>query len=228
MTYINCPIPINLKLKFDFAANTTVLEEQSRKFQELDKVALKDICAKVDIPKEVKKYKPRVIAFEIKRGMLEELPEVIRCSSGVLFIRIWDKLAADFRRTVKRALQVDEIMDHVWRPAYTEWKGLHQRLKTGEIFFKEFDTLCGSMQPETLKKEFIILEGGKKPSWIKERIEQMSRYKNLQNCLDGASIIMQVVEEFELEGDFQPIRQIMQMVSHNGIFISTVSICKVD
>ncbi|XP_076109129.1 E3 ubiquitin-protein ligase rnf213-alpha-like [Mytilus galloprovincialis] len=205
----------NLKQFIDICqrcdANTTVLEEQSRKFQELDKVALKDICAKVDIPKEVKKYKPRVIAFEIKRGMLEELPEVIRCSSGVLFIRIWDKLAADFRRTVKRALQVHEIMDHVWRPAYTEWKGLHQRLKTGEIFFKEFDTLCGSMQPETLKKEFIILEGGKKPSWIKERIEQMSRYKNLQNCLDGASIIMQVVEEFELEGDFQPIRQIMQM-----------------
>jgi hypothetical protein len=33
----------------------------------------------------------------------------------------------------------------------------------------------------------------------------MNKYRNLQNCLDGASVIMDVVEEFELEGDFKAI-----------------------
>ncbi|XP_071137105.1 E3 ubiquitin-protein ligase rnf213-alpha-like [Mytilus edulis] len=198
-------------LRMQVIGNITALEEQTRKFQELDKVSLKDISDKGQVPKDIKKYKPKVIAFEIESDVLEVLPEVIRCSSGNLFIRIWEKLATDFRRTVKRALEISEIMDHVWHPAYREWKGLHQRLKTGEIYFKEFDTICGGMDPETLKKEFLILEDGKKQSWIKERAEQLTRYKNLQYCLDGASIIMEVVEEFELEGDFQPIRQIMQM-----------------
>ncbi|CAG2233282.1 DIAPH2 [Mytilus edulis] len=188
---------MRLGTKSDLLTNTTVLEEQTKTFQELDKVSLKDICDdKVDVPKEIK----------------NELPEIIRCSSGIIFIRIWDRLAADFRKTENRALEIDEIMEHVWKPAYKEWKDLHQQLKKGEILFRKFDAICGRMDPDSLKKEFLILEDGKKSTWIKERIDQMTRYKNLQNCRKGASIIMEVVEEFELKGDFQPIQQIMRML----------------
>jgi fatty-acid desaturase len=40
----------------------------------------------------------------------------------------------------------------------------------------------------------------------------MNKYRNLQNCLDGASVIMDVVEEFELEGDFKAIEEILKLV----------------
>lgn len=195
-----------------FLVNTFDIEEQMKKVHNFEDRPLSEICAEVDVPKDVRKYKPRIIAFEINAEILEALPEIIRCSNGNLFIKMWDKCAVEVRKRFDHALGIDEIMEHVWKPACKEWKALHQRLKTGEIFFREFDSLCGRMDPEALRKEFLILEDGKKSSWIKERIEQMTRYKNLQNCLDGASIIMEVVEEFELEGDFQPIRQIMRMV----------------
>jgi hypothetical protein len=40
----------------------------------------------------------------------------------------------------------------------------------------------------------------------------MNKYRNLQKCLDGASVIMDVVEKFELEGDFKAIEQILKLV----------------
>jgi hypothetical protein len=66
-----------------------------------------------------------------------------------------------------------------------------------------------------LKREFLLLEGvesDNKIHWIQERIDQMNKYRNLQNCLDGASVIMDVVEEFELEGNFKAIEQILKLV----------------
>jgi hypothetical protein len=56
------------------------------------------------------------------------------------------------------------------------------------------------------------VESDNKINWIQERIDQMNKYRNLQNCLDGASVIMDVVEEFELEGDFKAIEEILKLV----------------
>ncbi|CAG2216925.1 unnamed protein product [Mytilus edulis] len=132
--------------------NTFDIEEQMKKLHNFQDRPLKEICAEVDVPKDVRKYKPRIIAFEINAEILEALPEIIRCSNGNLFIKMWDKCAVDVRKRFDHALGIDEIMEHVWKPACKEWKALHQRLKTGEIFFREFDCLCGRMDPEALRK----------------------------------------------------------------------------
>jgi hypothetical protein len=63
-----------------------------------------------------------------------------------------------------------------------------------------------------LKREFLLLEGVESDEeihWIQERIDQMNKYRNLQNCLD---VIMEVVEEFELKGNFNAIEQILKLV----------------
>ncbi|VDH96739.1 Hypothetical predicted protein [Mytilus galloprovincialis] len=202
--------------------NTLDLEEQRKRLNGKE-VKLTEICAEVDVPKDIKKYRPRIIAFKLNAEILEALPEIIHRSNGKLFQRVWDNTAEDVRKSLNRALRIDDIMEHVWKPAYKEWKALHQRLKTGEIFFREFDRLCGHIDLEILPKEFLILEDGKKSDWIKERVEQITSYKNLQNCLDGASIIKRVVKEFELKGDFQPVKQIWKMTEGKNMKMNSLN-----
>ena len=200
---------------FVFLANTSKLEEQIRRYQEFDRVSLKNICDKVKVPKDIKKYQPKVIALEVDRYILDNLPEMIRCTKGNIFIIIWDKFATEFHKTIVRPLEIDELIEHVWKPTFKEWWHLHNRLKTGEILFSEFERICGRFDEKTLKTEFLRLEGvesDNKIPWIQERIDQMNKYRNLQNYLDGASVIMEVVEEFELEGDFKAIKQILKLV----------------
>lgn len=200
---------------FVFLANTSKLEEQIKRCQEFDRVSLKNICDNVKVPKDIKKYQPKVIALEVDRYILDTLPEMIRCTKGKIFIIIWDKFAVEFHKTIQRPLQIDELIEHVWKPTFKEWEQLHSRLKSGQILFSEFERICGRFDQNTLKREFLLLEGvesDKKIHWIQERIDQMSKYRNLQNCLNGASVIMKVVEEFELEGDFKAIEQILKLV----------------
>jgi hypothetical protein len=83
------------------------------------------------------------------------------------------------------------------------------------ICSSSFEVLAKKTQ-KTLKREFLLLEGlesDNKIDWIQERTDQMNKYRNLQNCLDGASVIMDVVEEFELEGDFKAIEEMFFLVS---------------
>jgi hypothetical protein len=40
-------------------------------------VSLKNICDKGEVPKDIKKYQPKVIAFEVDRYILDTLPEGI-------------------------------------------------------------------------------------------------------------------------------------------------------
>lgn len=200
---------------FVFLANTSKLEEQIKRIPTFDRVSLKNICDKVEVPKDIKKYQPKVIAFEVDRYILDTLPEMIRCTKGNIFIITWDKFATEFRKTILRPLEIDELIEHVWKPTFEEWQHLHHRLKTGEIFFSEFERICGQFDQKTLKREFLLLEGVESDEeihWIQERIDQMNKYRNLQNCLDGASVIMEVVEEFELKGNFNAIEQILKLV----------------
>lgn len=198
----------------NFSANTSELEQQIGKYQDIDKTALSDLCSTVDLRKDIKKYKPKIIAFEIDRNILALLPEIIQCSSkGSLFLAIWEKYGKQVVSSIHRALDITEIIEQVWKPAYQEWKTFVKRLKNGDILFREFDSICGRYDQDTLRKEFRILEGGKDANWIKQRIDQMEKFRNLANFVKGAETIMKVVKEFQLEGNFKPIEQILNMVS---------------
>jgi hypothetical protein len=58
---------------FVFLANTSKLEEQIKRIPKFDRVSLKNICDKGEVPKDIKKYQPKVIAFEVDRYILDTL-----------------------------------------------------------------------------------------------------------------------------------------------------------
>ncbi|CAG2226870.1 unnamed protein product [Mytilus edulis] len=96
------------------------------------------------------------------RNILALLPEIIQCSSkGSLFLAIWEKYGKQVVSSIQRALDITEIIEQVWKPAYQEWKTFVKRLKNGDILFREFDSICGRSDQDTLRKEFRILEGAK-------------------------------------------------------------------
>jgi hypothetical protein len=72
--------------------STHQFQEVLELFFEILWVSLKNICDKVNVPKDIMKYQPKVIAFEVDRYILDTLPEMIRCTKGNIFIITWDKL----------------------------------------------------------------------------------------------------------------------------------------
>jgi hypothetical protein len=56
------------------------------------------------------------------------------------------------------------------------------------------------------------LEKDDNDKWVDKRLDQIQKYRNLKECMFGAEVILEVVETFELKGNFKQIRDI-QMVN---------------
>lgn len=206
------------------SANTEHLEDEMQRFKVDGNTKLNKICVTADIKKEIKKYRPRIIAFEVDKKILELLPEIITFSKGIFFLTMWDKYGKQVVQKMNRLLEVAEIIEQVWIPAKQEFRNLVKTLKSGDIMFREFDIICGKFAVDNLRKELKLIEGGKDEKWIGQRIDQMEKYKNLQNYGKGAEIIIEVVREFQLKGNFKPIRDIYEMVRSFFTFNITLEV----
>jgi len=63
-----------------------------------------------------------------------------------------------------------------------------------------------------LHLEFNLMSRGEDREWIDERLAQIHQYRELQGCVEGARAILNVVDYYELKGDFHPIKLITNVV----------------
>ena len=115
----------------------------------------------------------------------------------------------------------------VWEPVANQWKTICQKLRRGDILFSEFENFFGKTELENLRNELILLERNGDTRWVDERLDQIEKYRNLRSCAFGAEAILEVVEAFELKGDFNQIKEIQQYVSSQQNFICSIYLyCK--
>lgn len=134
-----------------------------------------------------------------------------RLSQGSLFLNMWTKQGTQEVKTKGRPLTVDEVMENVWHVTYPTWMKLSKRIAEGNITFKEFQEHFKNVATDNLKQQLSYLPGGKR-DWVTERLQQVKEHRELQQCVTGASIILEVVKEYDLKGNFEPIKMIMKMV----------------
>ena len=136
-------------------------------------------------------------------------------------MNIWIKHGQKEEAAKKGPLTLSEVMKTVWRNAQHGWTELKGKIISGNVTFKEFQQCFQNMHDDILKQQLRFLSEDSK-DWIQERMKQYQQYKVLEQSVYGANVILKVAREYELKGDFQPIRMIEKMVTSFDItFIQT-------
>ena len=165
--------------------------------------------------KDIELYKPTVTVFELCVEELEILPKILELCKGVFFMKIWEKKGIEAEKQNGKQIQVTEIFEKVWKPAFEQWTNLSEKLRMGNMLFSEFEKwFKTSSRDETgLRAEFLLLDNEGNTKWVDERLDQIKKYSDLKSCAYGAQAIMTVVNTFELKGDFSQIQEIVKLVS---------------
>lgn len=159
-------------------------------------------------------YQPTVIVFKLCPKEFEILPRILTCSKSFFFLKIWKKIGTDLEKQNGKEIDVKEVFDKVWKPAFELWTNLTKKLREGNMLFSEFKKWFeANLSEMELRQEFSLLASDGKTEWINKRIFEITQYGNLKNCVSGADIIMKVVKAFEFEGDFSQIQDIIKLVS---------------
>jgi hypothetical protein len=195
--------------------DTRKIEERIKRFAKLEDISLNMLCkpALVDNVANAKRYRPVILAFGLEPEVLDILPKILECSNGVLFMKLWEKRGNEMAKQKGRNLVMEEILTELWEPTYTFWCALWEKLKTGNLLFSEFEKFFKTADIDILREELIRLSRGGNTSWINKRLDQLQKYINLRSCSFSANAIMEVVKEYDLQGDFSQIIEIIELVS---------------
>ena len=136
-----------------------------------------------------------------------------RVSQGSLFMNMWTRQGKQEQTKKGSSLNFDEVLENVWLTVYPAWKKLGRRIAEGDITFKEFQDHFEYLSMDNLKEQLSCLQVSvDKKDWISERVRQVQEHRELEQCVSGANIIMAVVREYDLKGNFEPISMIVKMV----------------
>ncbi|XP_021363650.1 E3 ubiquitin-protein ligase rnf213-alpha-like, partial [Mizuhopecten yessoensis] len=205
-----------------FGVKREALERRYRSLQNLDDVQMVQLCKPgvLDDMMHPNEYQPVVTAFELSPEELDLIPQMKHCFNSTVFTTKWDSTGQKVARQREEMLSIAETFEHVWQPSIVWWTSVKTKLKEGSMTFQEFSKLFGNMDSPTLEREFSLMD--ENGPWIKERTDEIQLYRNLAKCVEGAKIILQVVDKYDLKGDFTPIKLITSVMSGTDIAMNTL------
>ncbi|XP_060084373.1 E3 ubiquitin-protein ligase rnf213-alpha-like [Ylistrum balloti] len=197
--------------------NIETVERQLRDLKNFEKVPVAELCKPGVLTDMMHpdEYQPVVTAFELAQEELDLLPQMKHCFQSLIFTTKWDFTGQKVVKQKERVLSIAETFEHVWQPTLDWWNSVVGKIKQGSMTFKEFNKLFGNMENKELEKEFSSME--RNGAWIEERMNQIQLFRDLENCVEGARIILQVVETYKLNGDFGPIELITSVMTGRDI-----------
>ncbi|VDI83612.1 Hypothetical predicted protein, partial [Mytilus galloprovincialis] len=139
-------------------------------------------------------YQPIVTVFELCPEELNILPKILECCKGLLFMKIWEKKGIEQQKQLGRNVHINEVFEKVWQPALEQWKTLSKNLKTGDMFFTDFEKWFKTKDSSTLEKEFRLLDNEGDTSWIKERLYQIEQHGTIRSCTGGEDTVMKKLD----------------------------------
>ena len=188
------------------------MEEKLKALENVDKYDLNMIMKTISLEEreQIQKYRPTVSVFEFSDEELEILPLINDHCQGLLFMKLWEKKGTEL--SGQKVLSVKEVLDEVWTPTLDQWNDLCRKLESGNMMFSEFEHLFRNTNIDNLRQEFHLIAKEGNGEWIQERLVQVEKFRNLIACRFGAEAILEVVTEFELEGDFSQIEDVLELV----------------
>lgn len=130
----------------------------------------------------------------------------------MLFLNIWIKQGQKEVAKKNGPLTVNEVIRNVWQNAHQSWVSLGRQITSGDITFKEFQQHFKYIPNDNLEQQLRYISMSNNKDWIKERLRQFNQYIILEQSVYGANVILKFAQEYELTGDFEPIKMIVKMV----------------
>lgn len=188
------------------------MDEKLKALENVDKYDLNMIVKTISLEeiKQSQEYRPTVLVFEFSDEELEILPLINDHCQGLLFMKLWEKRGREL--SGQKVLSVKEVLDEVWTPTSDQWNDLCRKLETGNMLFSEFEQFFKTTNIDNLRQEFQLIAREGNGEWIEDRLVQVEKFRNLRACRFGAEAILEVVTEFELEGDFSQIEDVLELV----------------
>lgn len=115
-------------------------------------------------------------------------------------------------RKKNEPLTVDEVLKKVWEPVSQRLQRIKKTIYNGSMTFTEFEQLFGKLHQDNLVQELEHLSAENDKDWIDERIRQIQEHRSILQCVEGATVIQNVIKTYGLEGDFEQVDLIFEMV----------------
>lgn len=171
-----------------------------------------------------------VTYFELDDETREMAEELHTFQDSHLFKVCWEKQAKlvaaqerqdnndDQDEVIDINASPEMIYDGIFKPSYADFKAIYTRLKTGRITLEEVNNLFDAYKGkyEKLEQELDIMcriEKSMDKTWIHNRVHQIEQYHELHLAVASAEIIMIVKETLCLQGDFEVLETLTEVVS---------------
>ncbi|KAL3881537.1 hypothetical protein ACJMK2_027969, partial [Sinanodonta woodiana] len=166
-----------------------------------------DICEPVhmDSLEDLQAYKPQIKDFLLPPSVLMILHELESRYKSRVFLKLWEETGKK-----NKVNSLEELFAQVWQPVNQEWLLICQEIASGDICFQKFEDNLGKLTANDdygpIDEEMKSLNVALKKR--KTRIVQLKKYRQLRDCIHGASIILKFAAALELKGDFRVMEQI--------------------
>lgn len=143
-----------------------------------------------------------------------------------LFRDIWQKCikkAVDFCKddpAFNGALTIDKVQELVWMPSNRRWRGMWERIISGEISLKDVDEKFHRFRDDhkslDIEIKTVLVHFSDEDdikTVLHSRVNQIEQCQKLRECEDAAAAILDFKEAMELKGDFQVLSDFLDQVN---------------
>lgn len=163
---------------------------------------------------KVEGTKARITFFGLCPEVEQVLVEVQSNCKSRLFKETWQGTG----NTVHAAspgetLSLADVVERVYHPTTEILKGLSHKVLQNTITLREVDRYFEIYRNhyDVLKEELKIICGDSPV--VDERVDQIKDYHIVKVYQSGASLMMQIKQEFNLSGDFSIVEKLLTVVS---------------
>uniref|UniRef100_A0A3B3YP08 RING-type E3 ubiquitin transferase n=1 Tax=Poecilia mexicana TaxID=48701 RepID=A0A3B3YP08_9TELE len=149
-------------------------------------------------------------------------------NESIVLQMCWEKFAKEMARDEMEdadgeisdfSATPEMIYDQIYLPCRDEYKDIYTRLKDGSLRLEEVDRLFKAYKDkyEDLTQELDIMckqETSANKQWIHNRVQQVQQYHELHLAVASAKVIMMVKDTLGLQGDFQVLETLTDVVSN--------------
>lgn len=175
------------------------------------------------IPEEIlefDQYHPEFILYGELLSNLTYIENNISCyDESKSFHDILKYKAQSFKTPT--VLNFNDVIKRVLIPAKETMDDLCKQIEKGSISVREIENFSlREFSEAELCTELIAMNRGSKDEWINERIAQLQRFRMFSKTVLIAKLLLDIKNEFEIDGSFENLELIANSVSFIFLYFS--------
>lgn len=177
-----------------------------------------EVCCINEENEGLSQYQSKVLLYKDLLSKLKFIVKnIFRYDESKIFHKILKRNARMQKKTAN--LKFDDVIDTILRPTKNTWDELCSKIKEGSISVREIEKYCfNDFNDDELYKELVAMNGGRKEDWVKDRITQLQRFRMFSKTVSVAKLLLNVRDEYEIDGPFENLELIAKSV-RLGLYI---------